>query len=74
MSFPKKTVTCEVSSTSVEALPGLLIEIAEHLKNTYEAGYLSHDDGDSLEWSTKSIEANHTKYNIEIDYQHKPLK
>jgi hypothetical protein len=54
MQANKFTVTVEVEVLSLDSVPGLLREVVNIIQQESRSGSLLKEDGDYIEWSTKS--------------------
>lgn len=58
MKSEKVTVKIETESLHIDALRGMLGQVAEQVEKGAESGHLAMDDGDCIKWETarKSVE------------------
>ncbi len=52
MKAEKVTVKIELEVLHIDALRGMLIDLAEQVERGAEGGYLAMDDGDCIKWET----------------------
>jgi len=48
----KVTVTITVETLSVDSVPAMLLEVAEHIRKEFVTGVITADDGDTATWNT----------------------
>jgi hypothetical protein len=54
MKATKYTLNIEIEVLSLDSVPGLLHEVTSHLESEVQSGILVFEDGDSVQWKTKS--------------------
>lgn len=50
----KVTVTIVVEALSIDCLPHLVNQAVDHIEREFVDGKLEADDGDTVQWTTKS--------------------